>query len=374
MSTERIRILMITGRADPGGGPEHLLQLAAALADDCEVFIASPKEAPFWGRFEQQVGVDRMFEIPHRRFSRASLNQLTAWSRLHGVRIVHSHGRAAGTYSRLIPKSAVEHCVHTPHGSMQLKTPRDVGFWMAEMLLARRTDHTIAVSRSEELQLRRRLLLGSNLTAIPNGVKIPAVTVGMENFSTTPLRIIHVTRYVPQKNSGLVLDILEELARLRVLERFHVEMLGDGPGRAALEADTKRRGLEPCVSFRGAQASIAPSLLQGFCLLTTSRWEGMPLAVLEALAHGLPVVASDTPGNNDVVSIEHGFLFPVDDPKLAATTLATLAGAPEIWRRTSVGAAATAKAKYSVDRMGRDTLAVYRRLLETTTATLLRAA
>jgi glycosyltransferase involved in cell wall biosynthesis len=257
---------------------------------------------------------------------------------------------------------------------MQMNSTKDFGYWIAEVLLARRTDHTIAVSSSEEMQLRARLLLGSRLSAIPNGVRIPNTTVPPSILEAAPLRIIHVTRYVYQKNSGLVLDILEQLGNQRTLERFHVEMLGDGPERTALEDDAKRRGLDRYISFRGAQASIAPFLLEGFCLLTTSRWEGMPLAVLEALAHGLPVLASDTPGNNDVVGLEVGFLFPLNDPKFAANSLAALASDPAIWRRTSRGAAAAAKRRYSVERMGHDTLAVYHKLLGDLESKLQRAA
>jgi len=57
-------VLMVTGRADFGGGPEHVFQLAKAVARSTEVFIACPREEPYWGRYESVVGPERMLEIP----------------------------------------------------------------------------------------------------------------------------------------------------------------------------------------------------------------------------------------------------------------------------------------------------------------------
>ena len=324
MHAPRPRILMITGRADPGGGPEHLYQLAQAVGRDCEVFIATPNEAPYWDRYHQLVGSARIFEIPHRRLSWTILRQLAAWCRLNQIDLVHSHGRAAGAYSRLLARSKNRPCLHTAHGSLQLKSVRDFVYLFAEVALARRTDHFIAVSNSEAGQLRRRLLAGDRLTVIPNGVPLPPTPVSPGNLQRTPLRIIHITRFVPQKNSHMVLEILTCLRKQGALERFHVDFLGDGPERADLESQAHFLGLTGSMTFHGAQSSVTPFLTQGFCLLTTSRWEGMPLAVLEALAHGLPVVASNTPGNNDVVGPDLGCLFPVNDPATAANELIRL--------------------------------------------------
>ena len=169
-----------------------------------------------------------------------------------------------------------------------------------------------------------------------------------------------MTRYVPQKNSGMVLEILERLRDRGLLQDFHVDMVGDGPGRAALEAEARSRGLEGSLTFHGAQPSVGRYYQAAFCMLTTSRWEGLPLAVLEALALGLPVVAADTPGNNDVVSATVGRLFPVQDAAIAAAQLAELAGPGGRWRELSDAAVTLVRSRYSVQRMAADTLALYR--------------
>src|SRR5690606_18741252 len=92
-----------------------------------------------------------------------------------------------------------------------------------------------------------------------------------------PLRLVHVTRFVPQKNSEAVLEILIRLRERGQLERFHVDILGDGPGRDAFLRTADAHSLTSHLTFHGAQPSILPFLLRGAFFLTTSRWEGLPL-------------------------------------------------------------------------------------------------
>ncbi len=350
---------MITGRADPGGGPEHVLQLSRALLSTCEIFIASPREHPYWDRYVELVGVERLFEIPHRKFSRSALRELDRWCRSNQIDVVHSHGRAAGAYSRLLPKTSGRVCVHTAHGSLQLKSAKDFAYWFAEFFLTRRTDQTIAVSESEAQQLRRLLLTGDRLKTIPNGVVVPNSTARDGNPDVAPLRIIHITRFVPQKNSAMVLAIISSLRQKRALDRFHFDLLGDGPERQSLQQEVASLGLNSFVTFHGAKPSVIPYLMKGFCVLTTSRWEGMPLAVLEGLAHGLPAIGSDTPGNNDVINNQVGRLFALNDPAAAADHLIELAANSATWQQLSSAAVQLVQEKFSVQRMGADTVALY---------------
>jgi glycosyltransferase involved in cell wall biosynthesis len=258
-----------------------------------------------------------------------------------------------------LPKIAGRVCVHTAHGSLQLKSVKDFAYWCAEFALTRRTDQTIAVSESEAQQLRRLLLTGDRLKTIPNGVVVPNSSMRATNTGATPLRIVHITRFVPQKNSDMVLSILSSLRQKGALDRFHVDMLGDGPERPNLEQEVASLGLKDSVTFHGAQPSVSSYLAKGFCVLTTSRWEGMPLAVLEGLAHGLPAIGTDTPGNNDVISNQVGRLFPLTDSAAAADHLIELAANPATWKQLSNAAVQMVQVKFSVRRMGADTVALY---------------
>lgn len=354
---------MITGRADPGGGPEHVFQLSRQLVRGGEVFIAAPNEHPYWPRYRELVGSEHLFEIPHRAFSWAVVKRLENWCRENEIDVVHSHGRAAGLYARLLSRRVARIRVHTPHGTLQFKSVKDVIYWGADVLLARRTDLTIAVARSEREQLRRRLFLRSRLIDIPNGVNVAATTPNLAPRMTRPLRLVHVTRFIPQKNTEMVLAIMASLQDRGALDLFHVDVLGDGPERAAIEERARAMGLSAHITFHGAKDSIAPYLASAYGFLTTSRWEGMPLAVLEALAAGVPVVASDIAGNNDVVTREVGRLFPLGEPALAASHLLDLAQDVSQWQALAIAAAERVRSKFSVERMAADTRAEYLRLL-----------
>lgn len=214
--------------------------------------------------------------------------------------------------------------------------------------------------------MRKQLIRGRIITTIFNGVPLPDVRVDPLVMSKRPLRVIHVTRFVPQKNSEMVLAIAEKLRSMGILNEFHFDIVGDGPGRSALENESRARGLEHRLTFHGSHPSVRQFFLNGFCILSTSRWEGLPIAVLEALALGLPAVASDTPGNSDVVSTSVGRLFPLNDAQAAAVHLSDLRGSLETWEKLSASAVRLVRGQFSVQRMAADTLTVYRQPLSRT--------
>ncbi|MBU6154718.1 MAG: glycosyltransferase, partial [Bdellovibrionales bacterium] len=97
---EKPRILMISARADHGGGQKYLLELVRAINEQVDVFIAAPDEAPYGPKF-RELSKD-FFALPHRAFRLGVLIRLLIWARRHRIEIIHSHGRGAGYYSRLL--------------------------------------------------------------------------------------------------------------------------------------------------------------------------------------------------------------------------------------------------------------------------------
>jgi glycosyltransferase involved in cell wall biosynthesis len=97
---------------------------------------------------------------------------------------------------------------------------------------------------------------------------------------------------------------------------LQVNIIGEGPERANLENLTRQLGVTKQVNFAGLQtkAQIADWMRASACLVLTSRWENQPVAVLEALACGLPVVATNVGGIPEIVNPQNGVLVPPDDP------------------------------------------------------------
>ena len=136
------------------------------------------------------------------------------------------------------------------------------------------------------------------------------------------------------------------------LDAFEFILLGDGPGRAEFEAGVASRGLGQWVKVIGAVANPAPISASAFCFVSTSRWEGLPLALLEAMARGVPVIASDVPGNQDAVTDhETGFLYDLGEPAVAAQRLVQLAHYPILWKQMVRAARQRAEGEFSVEAM-----------------------
>jgi glycosyltransferase involved in cell wall biosynthesis len=355
---------MITGRADFGGGPEHVFQLAKAVSRSAPVFIAAPREEPYWSRYESVVGPERLIEIPHRRFSPAALARIVRFIRAQGIDIVHAHGRAAGIYGRPAALLTGVRSFYTPHGGTPVINVRTACYAAVEYLLSSVTHGIVAVSGTESRALRSLCAPGDRLQVIPNGVEIPRNIDSPDTRLDGPLRVVHVTRFVFQKNSGLLLDVISSLREAGRLDPFEFILLGDGPGRAEFEAAVAARGLGQWVKVLGAVANPAPYFNSAFCFVSTSRWEGLPLALLESMARGVPVIASDVPGNQDAVTDhETGFLYDLGAPGVAAQRLVQLAHYPVLWKQMARAARKKAEQEFSVEAMADATLRLYSRSL-----------
>jgi glycogen(starch) synthase len=197
------------------------------------------------------------------------------------------------------------------------------------------------VANSEGLaDLARRFAPEVAVAVVPNGVDTAIFAPGPECGSPTadaPLRLLVVGRLVRQKGIDVV---LEAMARLPDPAAVRLSVVGDGPARGDLEVQAQRLGLGRCVAFTGwADRAALPGFYRDAdVFLLPSRDEGMPNVVLEAMASGLPVLATDIPGSRDlVVDGETGLLIGVDDTDALVAALGRLAG--DAQSRWAMGAA-----------------------------------
>lgn len=356
-------VLFITGRADHGGGPEHLYQLASLVAKHFNVFIAAPKDTPYWQRYVEIVGEMHMLQIPHRKFTFASLKDILSLIKREKISLIHSHGRAAGVYSRLSKAASKCSVLHTPNCPLMRIGYSWPFVWLVEKLLLSLTDRLIAVSESEKRTLTRQFRNCEKLRTIPNGVVIPLRPLASPPPPPSPMRLIHATRFVHQKYSELLFSIDIEIKKRRPNLHYIFDVLGDGPGRDQFEHRVLSMGLNERFLVHGAKPSILPFLSGAFCYVSTSRWEGLPIAVLESMGHGLPVVASDTDGNNDIVNDRNGFLFSLEKPEMAAESIIQLSESSDLWMAKSVLSREEVASKYSVESMATSVEELYYELL-----------
>lgn len=361
----QMRILYINLSPTFGGGPEHLYQLVKGAASyDVQPFIATPFSSPYMEQYSKLTGQGHMLDMPGRRFSLLFLFRLVGFARKNKVNLLHSHGKGAGLYSRLVSMLTGIKCVHTFHG-LHMKYPflLKCVYIKLERFLSCFTACCIAVSPSEfKAVLNKKLAPAKRLTMICNGVPIPDKEPAP--ITGKPFKIIQISRFDVAKNSELLLDIALILRCKNRLQEVKFIFLGEGENLAGIKERVAAEGLEDNFSFIGFSKTPRLFLKESHCYLSTSLWEGMPLALLEAMSEGLPVIASDVIGNKDaVLDGETGFLFPLDAPQAAAEQIISLLEQPQQGRNMGLAGFRRVKENFSVDKMVAETTGLYRKIL-----------
>lgn len=358
----RRSILFLTLRADFGGGPEHLWRLLRHLPPGTRACVACPQDYPYYDRYRACVGEENIFILPHRRFSLPALWRLRRFCRERGTAVLHSHGKGAGVYARLLAALTGLPCVHTYHGVHMGGYGRLEKFIyrLCERFFSLFTHAAITVSEGERAQiLAEGLIPPAKLRLIPNGVEVPEVASG--EAVGPPFRVISMSRFDYQKNSEFLLSIAQALCQHGRLGDFHFLIVGDGLGKAHVLSAAKMHGLASSLECPGASPEPHSFFKGALCYISTSRWEGMPLAVLEAMAHGLPAVVTDVAGNRDaVINGETGYIYPEGDPQEAASALCRLADDSQLRQVMAGQARKHVRQCHDARRMAQETLDVLR--------------
>lgn len=188
--------------------------------------------------------------------------------------------------------------------------------------------------------LARRFAPDQPVAIIPNGVDAQcftpaAVAVG----AAGGLSLLFVGRVVRQKGLDVLFEALASLPPA-LLAGVTLRIVGDGPARPDLEAQAQRLGLSERIRFLGwlGRDELPAAYRSADAFVFPSRDEGMPNVVLEAMAAGLPVVATRIAGNRDlVVDGETGLMLDTDDVPALAAAIARLAGDAPLCRRLGEG-------------------------------------
>jgi glycosyltransferase involved in cell wall biosynthesis len=298
-----------------------------------------------------------------------------------GFDVVHTHSSKAGALGRsaaLLASGAVR--IHTPHtyafsfegGAGQGGQPAGPrGLILAtERGLARITDRVIHVSASERDEgAALRVVPRGRQRVVPNGIDparfaAPTGGAGLRAELGIPAEA-RVVGSVGLLNDAKGHDILVE-ALARLPGDVHALIVGHGEREASLRERAERLGLSARVHLAGWRddVSAAHSAMDVFAL--PSRWEGLPYSLLEAMAAGVPSVASDVNGSRDILAGEPpcGLLVPREDPIALAKALNdVLADADLAERLCALGQRRVAQG-FTLDAMIDGTLAVYREALE----------
>jgi glycosyltransferase involved in cell wall biosynthesis len=228
-------------------------------------------------------------------------------------------------------------------------------------------DCVVCVSDQVAAFCRQRIGVPPEKTAvIPNGIDFPDPATMLDKAAARlrvglpvdGVMVGTVARLDPVKR----LDVL--LGALHRLEGVFAFVVGYGPEEQRLKEMAEKLGLGERVRFAGYQQDVWAWLAACDVFALSSDWEGMPNAVLEAMAAGLPVVATAVGGTPDVVvQGATGLLVPPDDAKALAAALDRLIHDPGLRRTMGAAGRQRVRARFSLQQMVERTQALYRELL-----------
>ena len=344
------RVLILITLAEPGGAQTYVAHLLPALATRCEVVVGAYGEGPLHDA-AREAGV-RFVALRHVRRplhpgrDLLGLLELMALIRRERPDLVHANSSKAGVLGRLAALlMRVPVRVFTVHGwAFKAHTGQASRLYRwADRLMSPLTSATICVSETERAAgLAARTCRAERTVVIPNAVDVGGAPVARHEGD--PPRVVTVGRLATPKDALTLLRALPAVAPTP----FSALLVGDGPDRPALEASIRALGLEDTVTLAGSRSDVPALLAAADVFVLSSRSEGAPFSILEAMAAGLPVVASDVGGVGElVVDGETGLLVPPADPGRLADALRRVLGDAALRRR--LGAAGRARARERFD-------------------------
>ena len=361
----RPRLLLLITLAETGGAQTYVSLLLPAVVERFDVTVAAHGDGPL--REAARAAGVRFVPLKHVRRPIDPLRdvlglvELVRLFRHERPEILHANCSKAGVLGRVAASLAgVPIRIFTAHGWAFAAYRGLAGrmYLLADRLVRPLTTLVICVARRErELGVGARVCVPHRSVVVHNAVDVRAFA---EPKSPGGLpRIISVGRFAYPKDYA---TFVEALARIDA--DYRASFVGDGPDHAAVAADIRRRAAGR-VKLLGARRDVRELLAAADLFVLSSRSEGLPISVLEAMAAGLPVVATSVGGVSElVVDGETGFLVPPADPRALAEAVGRLLRDPELRHRFGAAGRHRAERRFDVARFHEAHVRLYCRELE----------
>lgn len=287
--------------------------------------------------------------------------------------IIHAYGFKANLMARVIGKLAgVPQIISGLHSQYPSVKKHRLFFWFDRLTLPL-TTYYVAVSRAAVNYLKSQGYPSFKFRVIYNGIDPTAFTrfngdrYSLRKRYKLPTNKVPIIVCVARFRLGKGQEtLLAALARLPT-QNYRCLLVGDGPQRQSVEHLAEELNLGDRVKFMGARDhdEIAQILQLADIFVLPSLWEGMPMAIMEAMAAGLPVIATDVGGTGElVVQGETGLLVRAGDVVGLAREIARLLDDPELRRHLGARGRERITREFSLDKTVREYEALYEELAE----------
>jgi glycosyltransferase involved in cell wall biosynthesis len=367
-----LKIALITRRYPPliGGAEKVLSYLAPALASEgAEVTVLTARVAGTPADEHGPGGV-RIVRLPTSRARFVGtwlyMTNLRRWLARHPIDLAYvsmlkhdayvavGAGRRRGFPVVLRPEGA------GATGDIAWQSWGRFGRTIARR--CRQADAVVAISPAVRAELLASGYEPDRIHGLPNGVPVPAEPWRPRPDWTTSPRAVFVGRLAPEKGLGVLIDAWPRVRA--VYPGARLLLAGEGSERPVLEGWIDRLGLLGSVELLGATADVESLLRAADLFVLPSREEGMSIALLEAMALGLPAVATAIPGNLALIDDGmHGRLASPGDAEALARAILDQWANPEAARARAETARRRVIEDYSIVAMARRHLDLFRRLV-----------
>lgn len=273
--------------------------------------------------------------------------------------IVAIHSSKAGIIGRIACWTLCIPFVFTAHGwafTEGVEKNKQFLYRWIEKWIGKITKQVITVCDYDRiLALQHHVLPAAKLKTIHNGV-IDQSNLQNQLRSNEVVRILMVARFdIPKKH----LELLEALNLIKDLN-WHMVFAGDGRLKEQATQYVQQHHLEHKVTFLGNYSNVSDLLMDADIFVLTSSWEGLPLSILEAMSHGLPIIASSVGGVKEAVkNTENGFIIHHNLSKL----LGTLIENPSLRKSMGKKSREIYESSFTFERMYSQTLLMYKNLI-----------
>jgi glycosyltransferase involved in cell wall biosynthesis len=359
-----IKICYLIGQLGKGGAEKQLYELVKGI--NRKVFdpvVISLNQGGYWGGEIRKLNI-RLIELQRKRsFEFARLFKLIKILKAEKPDIVHTYMFAANSYGRIAAIiDRVPVIIASERNLVEIGKDKNKFDIYIDKLLAPFSQGIICNSdKASKSLVEKYSFNGSKVFTVHNGIDASPVRNGISNR----IKIIGtVGSLYPQKNHSLFLDMAKIVLERSENKDIKFLIVGKGPLRNELERCSKALNIESNVAFAGEREDV-PELLQTMDIFVmTSLYEGLPNAIIEAMAAGLPVIATDVGGNSElVINRETGFLCRSNDAKALAEKVVSLINNEQEAKRMGKNGKKRALSEFGVERMIRKTENIYMELL-----------
>lgn len=378
---KKFNLLTISVTTITGGGTEYIYALARELKQDnlFNNMIVAPNDGETYIEKFKSDGIT-YYSSEIRKISLKTIFKLIKLCKSQKINLIHSNGKGAGLYSRLINIILGIPVIHSHHGFHIYNLPflyRQI-YKLSEIVLSRFTAKYIFVSKSEESNFSKFINVPKSKKIViynsinPKRLSIKKLTRKDLKFKKNEIIVISISRISPEKGLETIINSIPKLLKFNSKNNFKFIIIGDQINTLNEKNRYKNQliklinkfHLESIVEIWPENENIIDILNLSDIFISTSKGEGFSLALLEAMFMGKPIIATNVSGNKDALIDGYtGLLIPFDNSYKLASSIDKFLKEPLIAKKMGCEAKKYAEDNFSFDKMISNTKKIYLEVL-----------